>query len=64
MYYTSIDDNVRISGGGSSGKLLFQHYCSYGDSWYTVCRDGFDDNAGDVACHQLGYAKASNVYTQ
>lgn len=56
------DDNVRISGGGSSGRLLFQHY--NGDYWGTVCKDGFNDNAGDVACHQLGYAQASNVYTQ
>ena len=28
-----------------------------------MCKSGFDDNAGDVACDQLGYLRADDVYT-
>ena len=31
--------------------------------WGTICKDGFDDDAGDVACKQLGYVQFSDVYT-
>ena len=50
--------NIRISGGGDDGQLEF-----YDGRWGAVCTDGFDDDAGDVACKQLGYLQSSNVYT-
>jgi len=51
--------DLRISGGGKDGKLEFQ--VSYGD-WRSICTDGFDDEAGDVACRQLGYVQSKDVY--
>ena len=59
----SIDNgDLQISGGDKSGQLQFDR--GSGD-WGTgaVCKDGFDDYAGDVACRQLGYAQSSDVYT-
>ena len=51
---------MRIYEGGDSGRLDFQ----LGDGrWGTVCKNGFDDDAGDVACDQLGYLRADDVYT-
>jgi len=50
--------NPRISGGGNSGKLEFQRYDG---SWGTVCDDGFDENAGEVACRELGYERLNKV---
>ena len=47
-------------GDGDSGELLFEEY-EY--NWNTVCAMGFDDNAGDVACRQLGYQRSTDVYT-
>jgi len=49
---------VRISGGGDSGRLEFK--LSNG-TWGTVCSQGFDDDAGDVACKQLGYLRSSDI---
>ncbi|XP_065905258.1 scavenger receptor cysteine-rich type 1 protein M130-like isoform X2 [Dysidea avara] len=49
---TSGFGELRINGGGDSGRLEFQ--LSDG-TWGTVCDDGFDDNAGNAACKQLGY---------
>ena len=61
FHYSSIAyGNIRISGGGKSGQLEFQN--SSGD-WGAVCKDGFDDDAGDVACRQLGYTQSSDIYT-
>ena len=51
---------MRIYEGGDSGRLDFQ--LSDG-RWGTVCKNGFDDDAGDVACDQLGYLRADDVYT-
>ena len=48
--------DLRISGGGRSGLLQF-----YDRGWGAVCKDGFDDDAGDVACRQLGYVRFSDV---
>ena len=50
--------DLRINGGGKSGQLEFYYY-----GWGAVCKDGFDDDAGDVACRQLGYVRSSDVYT-
>ena len=48
------DGNLRIVGGGTSGRLQIQH----GGDWKGICDDFWDlqnqDNAG-VACRQLGY---------
>jgi len=63
FYYFSIAyvyGDVRISGGGKNGKLEFQ---DSNGVWGSICTNGFDDDAGDVACRQLGYLQASNVYT-
>ena len=34
-----------------------------GYKWGSVCTNGFGDDAGNVACRQLGYGKYNNVYT-
>ena len=52
--------DLRISGGTDSGRLEFNS--GYND-WGAICTTGFDDDAGDVACRQLGYVRASDVYT-
>ena len=52
--------DVRISGGGDSGRLEFR---SSNGQWGTVCRNGFDDDAADVACRQLDYVQADDLYT-
>ena len=31
--------------------------------WIPICRNGFDDNAGDVACRQLGHERSSQLST-
>ena len=31
--------------------------------WIPICRNGFDDNAGDVACRQLGHERSSELST-
>jgi len=49
---------VRIYGGGDSGRLEFQ---LVNGTWGTVCSQGFDDDAGDVACKQLGYRRSTDV---
>jgi len=54
--------DLRIYGGGDSGRLEFQ---LDNGTWGTVCDDGFDDDAGDVACEQLGYRRSSDIlYSQ
>ena len=50
--------DLRISGGGRSGRLEFLD-----GTWGSVCTTGFDDDAGDVACRQLGYVRSTDVYT-
>ena len=52
--------DVRIVGGGSSGQLQFD---TGSNNWGAICKKGFDDDAGNVACKQLGYARSSDVYT-
>ena len=51
--------DLRIREGSDSGLLEFDigYY-----EWHPICKDGFDDDAGDVACRQLGYAWLSDVY--
>ena len=34
-----------------------------GDSWTTVCLDGFDDTAATVVCRQLGYTSGMHYST-
>lgn len=51
---------IRINGGGDSGQLEFR---DYDGDWGTVCDRGFDREAADVACKQLGYRRSSKVYT-
>ena len=35
------------------GRLMFRRYDG---RWGYVCNTGFDDDAGQVACRQLGYS--------
>lgn len=56
-HYVEYGD-VRISGGGSYGRLEFRQ--SDG-TWGTICNRGFNDKAAEVACNQLGY-DGSNYY--
>jgi len=63
IYYTvsiAYYGDLRINGGGDDGRLEFR--VSYSD-WRTICTNGFDDDAGDVACQQLGYVQSKDVYT-
>jgi len=50
--------DLRIYGGGDSGRLEFQ---LNNGTWGTVCDSGFDDDAGDVACKQLGYRRSTDI---
>ena len=52
--------DLRIRGGGKSGRLEFK---SYSSSWASVCRSGFNDYAADIACRQLGYLQSTDVFT-
>ena len=49
---------MRISGGGESGRLEFREYDG---EWGTVCDHGFNREAADVACKQMGYRRCDNV---
>jgi len=49
--------DLRIERGESSGRLEFQRRDG---TWGTVCERGFNDDAADVACNQLGYRRASS----
>ena len=42
---------------GTAGRLEFYN----GSTWGAVCADGFDNEAGEVACKQLGYAQSTNM---
>ena len=50
--------DIRI-GEGDYGELMFE---DRDDNWKAVCNNGFDDNAGDVACKQLGFKRSTGVY--
>ena len=50
--------DLRIEGGGDSGRLEFK---DYDGGWGTVCDHGFDREAGDVACKQMGYRRSDEV---
>lgn len=51
LFSSSLD--VRLAGGriDSEGRVEFRS----GDTWGTVCDDGWDDNDANVICTQLGY---------
>ena len=52
--------DLRIREGGNSGQLEIQ---SSSSEWSAICDTGFDDDAGDVACRQLGYIQSSDVHS-
>jgi len=46
--------DVRLTGANrppNAGRLEVNYY----GAWGTVCDDGFDDNAAQVACFMLGW---------
>ena len=47
------------SASQSSGRL--EIYVN--EEWGTICKDSFDQPDADVACRQLGYARADNYGT-
>ena len=49
---------MKIYEGGKSGGLLFED-----DGRIPICEDGFDDDAGRVACRQLRYGPYSGLLT-
>ena len=49
--------DLRISGGGSSGRLKIR---LHDGTWGYVCSRGFDSDADRVACQQLGYASGTD----
>ena len=55
-----IANNVRIHGGGSSGRLE----AFVRGKWGSVCDDSFDDNnnAATVACKQMGFSSFVHLY--
>ena len=58
MWFVGYGD-LRISGGGSSGRLQFR---LDDGTWGYVCSRGFDSDAARVACRQLGYASGTDYY--
>ena len=50
--------DLKIYKCGKSGGLLFED-----DGWIPIFEDGFDDDAGRVACRQLGYGPYSGLLT-
>ena len=55
---TTGSSDVRIDGGGSSGRLeVF-----YGGQWGTVCDDSFDATDATVVCQELGFTSGT-AYT-
>ena len=54
-------NNIRISNGN---RLEVQYSTDdHLSFWGTICSGGFDDDAADVACRQLGYVQSSDVYS-
>ncbi len=49
------DGQVRIAGGGATGRLEIFHQ----GQWGTVCDDNFGTVDANVACRQLGYASGT-----
>ena len=49
--------DLRISGGGNSGRLEFRQYDG---TWGYVCSTYFYSSAARVACRQLGYTFGSH----
>ena len=49
---------MKIDGGGDSGRLEFK---DRNGEWGTVCDHGFDREAGEVACKQMGYRRCDKI---
>ena len=53
--------DLRIHGGRRNGRLEFR-YSKY--TWKSVCGRGFDYEAAQVACRQLGYDYCKGYHTE
>ena len=58
-YSPIAEGDIRISGGGKSGLL---QYNKGDDDWGAICKYGIDDDAGDIACTQLGYRRSTDIF--
>lgn len=60
-----IIENIRLFGGKNKKQGRIEVYNkNYGESggeWGTVCSVGFGEKEANVACHQLGYKKATKI---
>lgn len=55
-----INGDIRINGGGRSGRLEFEYNPGL---WGVVCTSsGFNDDAADAACSQLGYVRSIDIF--
>ena len=50
--------SIRLVGGDDFSGILEVYY---NGQWGLVCDDGFEYASGDVACRQLGHARAVNI---
>ena len=59
-YLRIAQGDIQINGSGNSGLLQFDK--GY-DDWGAICEYGFYDDAGSLACAQLGYEGFTDVFT-
>ena len=53
---------MRLTEGDSDADGALQLDTGDGE-WTPICKNGFDDDAADVACKQLGYKQSSELST-
>uniref|UniRef100_A0A8C9FD46 Macrophage receptor with collagenous structure n=1 Tax=Pavo cristatus TaxID=9049 RepID=A0A8C9FD46_PAVCR len=53
------NNNIRIAGGGRSGRVEIFHQ----GSWGTICDDDWDTQDASVVCRMMGYSRAISAFT-